>query len=116
VSDEQVQVQARRPDSEQLVRQWTLLRLLAGTPDSYSVKELAEQLQTSKATIERDLATLEHDFALVEESVGKQKKVYRNVRGLDLHSLLAPRLRSQALPERHAALPGNVTPEWPDTR
>ena len=67
----------RRPDSQQLVRQWALLRLLADASEPYSVKRLAEQLGTSKATIERDLATLEHDFALVEESAGKQKKVYR---------------------------------------
>ena len=67
----------RRPDSQQLVRQWALLRLLADATDAYSVKQLAEQLGTSKATIERDLATLERDFALVEETAGKQKKVYR---------------------------------------
>src|SRR5512143_301712 len=67
----------RRPDSQQLVRQWALLRLLADATDGYSVKQLADQLGASKATIERDLATLEHDFAIVEESAGKQKKVYR---------------------------------------
>ena len=67
----------RRPDSQQLIRQWALLRLLAHATEPYSVKQLAEQLQTSKATIERDLATLDRDFALVEEQVGKQKKVYR---------------------------------------
>jgi predicted DNA-binding transcriptional regulator YafY len=67
----------RRPDSQQLVRQWALLRLLADATDAYSVKQLAEQLATSKATVERDLATLERDFALVEESIGKQKKAYR---------------------------------------
>jgi predicted DNA-binding transcriptional regulator YafY len=67
----------RRPDSQQLVRQWALLRLLADATDGYSIKQLAEQLGASKATIERDLATLERDFAIVEESVGKQKKVYR---------------------------------------
>ena len=67
----------RRPDSQQLVRQWALLRLLADATEAYSVKQLAEQLGTSKATIERDLATLERDFALVEETVGKQKKAYR---------------------------------------
>lgn len=67
----------RRPDSQQLVRQWALLRLLADATDAYTVKELAEQLGTSKATIERDLATLQRDFAVVEESVGKQKKAYR---------------------------------------
>ena len=67
----------RRPDSQQLVRQWAVLRLLADATEPYSVKQLADQLDTSKATIERDLATLEHDFALVEEAVGKQKKVYR---------------------------------------
>ncbi|MCX5747974.1 MAG: transcriptional regulator [Proteobacteria bacterium] len=67
----------RRPDSQQLVRQWALLRLLADATEPYSVKRLAEQLGVSKATIERDLATLERDFAVVEENVGKQKKAYR---------------------------------------
>lgn len=67
----------RRPDSQQLVRQWALLRLLADAGQPYGVKQLAEQLGVSKATIERDLATLEHDFAVVEETVGKQKKAYR---------------------------------------
>ena len=70
-------VGSRRPDSQQLVRQWALLRLLADASDGWSVKDLAEQLGASKATIERDLATLERDFAILEESVGKQKKVYR---------------------------------------
>ena len=76
----------RRPDSQQLVRQWALLRLLADATTAYSVKQLAEQLGTSKATIERDLATLERDFALVEEAAGKQKKLYRidhKIRALD---------------------------------
>jgi predicted DNA-binding transcriptional regulator YafY len=67
----------RRPDSQQLVRQWALLKLLADAPEAYGVKRLAEQLATSKATIERDLATLSREFALVEESAGKQKKLYR---------------------------------------
>ena len=67
----------RRADSQQLIRQWALLRLLADATEPYSVKQLAEQLNTSKATIERDLATLERDFALIEEQAGKQKKVYR---------------------------------------
>jgi predicted DNA-binding transcriptional regulator YafY len=70
-------VSARRPDSQQLIRQWALLRLLADAAEPYGVKQLAEQLGTSKATVERDLATLERDFALVEESAGKQKKLYR---------------------------------------
>lgn len=42
-----------------------------------SVKQLAEQLGVTKATIDRDLATLERDFAILEESAGKQKRVYR---------------------------------------
>src|SRR5690606_10675240 len=32
----------RRPDSQQLIRQWTLLRLLADAAQPYSVKQLAE--------------------------------------------------------------------------
>src|SRR5262245_26504809 len=67
----------RRPDSQQLVRQWAVLRLLADATEPYSVKQLADPLGVSKATIERDIATLGHDFAVVEEQVGKQKKAYR---------------------------------------
>lgn len=77
MGSETVEVSGRRPDSQQLVRQWALLRLLADATEPYGVKQLADQLGASKATIERDLATLERDFAIVEESAGKQKKVYR---------------------------------------
>ena len=42
-----------------------------------SVKELAEQLRVTKATIDRDLATIQQSFALLEEPAGKQKRVYR---------------------------------------
>ena len=59
------------------MRQWALLRLLADATEPYGVRQLSEQLGVSKATIERDLATLDRDFAVVEESVGKQKKAYR---------------------------------------
>ncbi len=69
--------QERRPDSQQLVRQWAVLRLLADATEPYTVKQLADQLAVSKATIERDLATLERDFAVVEQMIGKQKKAYR---------------------------------------
>ena len=67
----------RRPDSAQLRRQWALLRLLSSAGRWYTVKELANQLDCSKSTIERDLATLEAVFPLVEERVGKQKRKYR---------------------------------------
>lgn len=67
----------RRPDSQQLVRQWAILRLLAEATEPFGIKQLAQQLGVSKATIERDLATLERDFAVVEEAAGKQKKTYR---------------------------------------
>lgn len=67
----------RHPDSYQLTRQWGVLKLLSEAGRAFSVKELAEQFMTSKSTIERDLATLETTFALVEEADGKQKKRYR---------------------------------------
>lgn len=67
----------RRPDSHQLVRQWALLRLLCSTEAGLSVKDLAEQLGTTKTTIERDLATLQQTFALIDEQEGKQKRLYR---------------------------------------
>jgi predicted DNA-binding transcriptional regulator YafY len=77
---------SRRADSQQLVRQWALLRLLSASGRAFAVKDLAEQLGVSKATVQRDLATLERDFALVEEEVGRQKKLYRidqSVRALE---------------------------------
>jgi predicted DNA-binding transcriptional regulator YafY len=76
----------RRADSQQLARQWAILRLLSGNRRGLSVKELAEQLVASKSTIGRDLVTLERQFALVEEQVNKQKRLYRldeSVRALD---------------------------------
>jgi predicted DNA-binding transcriptional regulator YafY len=77
LSEKQSSGPERRPDSQQLIRQWALLRLLSEAPKSWGIKELSEQLCVSKATIERDIATLERDFAVVEEEAGKQKKTYR---------------------------------------
>ena len=68
---------SRHADSLQLVRQWALIRLLAAAARTYSVRELAEQLGTSKSTIERDLATIEQHFPLVAEEDGKQRRRYR---------------------------------------
>jgi predicted DNA-binding transcriptional regulator YafY len=53
-----------------------LLRELWRRPGGVGVKELAEQLETTKPTIERDIATLERVFPIIEESEGKQKKLY----------------------------------------
>jgi len=108
----------RRPDSQQLVRQWALLRLLADATEPYSVKQLGEQLGASKATIERDLATLERDFALVEESLGKQKKAYRidhKIRALDAISFGTTELL--AIYAAQAAMAGTAgTPLHEDLR
>jgi predicted DNA-binding transcriptional regulator YafY len=68
------------------VRQWAILRLLADSGRSFAVRDLAEQLGASKSTIQRDLATLEREFALVVEEDGKQKKRYaidQHIRALD---------------------------------
>jgi predicted DNA-binding transcriptional regulator YafY len=98
---------SRRPDSQQLIRQWALLRLLSDASQPYSVKQLAEQLHTSKATIERDLATLERDFALVEEQIGKQKKVYRLAQTVrELESLKFGITELLALYAAHATMMG----------
>jgi len=97
----------RRQDSQQLVRQWALLRLLAESGRSWSVKDLAEQVGTSKATIQRDLATLGQEFALVEEEVGKQKKTYRidqKIRALE--AVTFPPLELLALYAAQAAVAG----------
>ncbi|MEW5849554.1 MAG: WYL domain-containing transcriptional regulator [Myxococcota bacterium] len=51
---------ARPEASDQLARQWALLRLLrSGRAGGYSVRELGEQLSTSKSNVERDLSALE---------------------------------------------------------
>jgi len=67
----------RRQESQQLVRQWALLRLLCETDEGLSVKDLADKFGVSKPTIERDIATLQHDFAILDEEAGKQKRLYR---------------------------------------
>ena len=67
----------RSPESAQLRRQWSLLRLLSASGRWFAVKDLAEQMGCSKSTIERDLATLEAVFPLAEEHVGEQKRRYR---------------------------------------
>ena len=46
----------RHADSAQLVRQWALVRLLATSGRSFSIRELSQQLRVSKSTVERDLA------------------------------------------------------------
>lgn len=51
--------------------------MLSTSGRAFSVKELAEQFGVSKPTIERDLATLEADFALIEQPAGTQRKAYR---------------------------------------
>lgn len=65
----------RRRDSTQLARQWRLIRLLSG-PRAWTTRELARALGASKSTIERDLATIEQLFPLVEEADGKQRRRY----------------------------------------
>ena len=108
----------RRPDSQQLVRQWALLRLLADANQPYTVKQLSDQLGASKATIDRDLATLERDFAVVEESVGKQKKAYRidhKIRALEAITFGTTELL--AMYAAHSALAGlSGTPLHEDLR
>jgi len=59
------------------MRQWALLRLLWRTRHGMSARQLAQHLETSKPTIERDLATLREHFAIVDELDGRQKKIYR---------------------------------------
>ena len=61
----------------QLRRQWALLRLLVDTEEGLTVRELAEQLQASKPTIQRDLVALGQTFAVVEVTAGKQRRTYR---------------------------------------
>lgn len=108
----------RRPDSQQLIRQWALLRLLADATEPYGVKRLADQLGASKATIERDLATLERDFAIIEETIGKQKKVYRidhKIRALETITFGTTELL--AIYAAHASLAGlSATPIGDDLR
>ncbi len=65
----------RRSSSIQLARQWAILRLLE-TRD-YSIRELADELQSSKSSIQRDIATLQEHFMIVARCAGQQKRVYR---------------------------------------
>jgi predicted DNA-binding transcriptional regulator YafY len=64
----------RRQNSAQLARQWAILKLLE--TKEYSIRELADELATSKSSVQRDLATLQEHFMIVTHQVGEQKRVY----------------------------------------
>ncbi len=82
---------ARRPDPQQSIRQWSLLRLLADASEPYSARQFADQLDVSEETIERDLATFERDFAVI-------RGFLRNRRGGELDA------RGQVNYEAHQAV------------
>lgn len=92
----------RRKDSQQLVRQWAILRLLTRAARGYSIKELADQLAASKQCIDRDIATLDQEFALIAEVEGKQKKLYRVTS--EIKALEGLRFGAMELHAIHAAL------------
>lgn len=95
----------RHSESSQLVRQWAILRLLRDSAKACTVKQLAEQLRVSKATIKRDLATLEREFAVVEQRVGKQKRAFTIDREIQaLESLRFGTMELLAIYASHAML------------
>jgi proteasome accessory factor B len=54
----------------QIVRQWKLIRLLADTPSGLPLKTLAERLDTTTRTINRDLVTLQQAGVPLRELIG----------------------------------------------
>ncbi|MBX3452701.1 MAG: WYL domain-containing protein [Planctomycetaceae bacterium] len=67
-------------DSIQLLRQWTLLRLLAARRQGLPLKDLANELGVSQKTILRDLNLLRRLAFPVEETVGERgRKTWRLV-------------------------------------
>lgn len=85
----------RSTSSVRLVRQWALLRLLEKR--AYSVRELAEELEASKSSIQRDITMLQEHFMIVAESVGQQKRVYRLKRVRQLAPLRVSEAEMEAL-------------------
>ena len=98
---------ARHLDATQLLRQWKLLRILSGSDRWYSINELAEQLGSSKSTVERDLATVEQLFPLIEQTAGKQRRLYRvDQRIRELESVRVSLMELLAVHAASAALGG----------
>jgi predicted DNA-binding transcriptional regulator YafY len=61
-----------------LIRQWTLIKILASRPDGLSVQEMASEMGVSIKTIRRDLETFSQTgFSLYYESGPKRKKRWR---------------------------------------
>ena len=58
-------------DSQQLLRQWTLLRLLSARRQGATLRELADETGVSQKTVGRDLALLRRLAFPVEEVVGE---------------------------------------------
>lgn len=75
-------------DSIQLLRQWTLLRLLAARRQGVALKELARDLSVSQKTIVRDLNLLRRLAFPIEETVGERgRKTWQLASGEGLRNL-----------------------------
>jgi predicted DNA-binding transcriptional regulator YafY len=80
---------SRSSGSAQLTRQWAILQLLKRR--EYSIRELADELGTSKSSVQRDITTLQEHFMIVALPVGQQKRVYRLARsGPELSLKVSP--------------------------
>jgi predicted DNA-binding transcriptional regulator YafY len=54
----------------QVMRQWKMIRLLADAPDGMTLKTLAESLQITTRTVNRDLAILQQAGLPLVENTG----------------------------------------------
>src|SRR3954470_8150190 len=70
----------RRADRPRIMRQWAMAELLATSGRAWSVKELADELDVSKSTAQRDIDELSATFAVAEDHDGEQRIVYRLAR------------------------------------
>jgi predicted DNA-binding transcriptional regulator YafY len=69
--------------SEQLTRQWGILRVLHDHKDGVGVKELADRFGVSKQTAGRDLDDLTNaGFAVEQQAAGKQKQLFKLADGV----------------------------------
>ncbi|WLD12860.1 HTH domain-containing protein [Planctellipticum variicoloris] len=88
-------------DSAQLIRQWTLLRLLFARRHGATLKELAADAGVSQKTILRDLKLLRRLAFPIEETVGEHGRKHWRMR----RRLRLPDSRSRRHPRHSGPAP-----------
>jgi predicted DNA-binding transcriptional regulator YafY len=99
-------------ESQQLVREWRLLQLLADSRVGYTLRELTAELEVCDRTVRRDLAVLEQAGFRVKEIRGPHGRKRWRVEGFEEHLQFTVTELLSVLLARQFLEPLAGTPFW----